>query len=156
MNREITYDQSLRAIGQALEEYRLVGFSVKSDGDKFVVQGEPQKINGLKALLRIQKPFSQRTFSKQDIGELEHQGRAKRKAPDRLPDFRSMPNVFRAIGAFLEMNEGRLLEVCGQGQNVVILFQNKEGHPQLEERTLSFLSDLSVRLYQKRQNKRRA
>jgi hypothetical protein len=156
MNREFTYDQSLRAIGQALEGYRLVGFSVKSEGDKFVVQGETGKTHGLKAWLRIRKPFGQKTFSKQDIEQLEHQGRAKRKAPDRLPDFRSMPNVFRAIGAFLEMNEGRLLEVCGQGQTVVILFQNKAGHPQLEERTLSFLSDLSVRLYQQRHNKRRA
>ena len=156
MNQEITYDQSLRAIGQALEEYRLVGFSLKSEGDKFVVQGEVEKTNGLKALLRRQKPFAQRTFSKREIDQLEYQGRQKRKAPDRLPDFRSMPNVLRAIGAFLEMNEGRLLEVCGHGQNVVILFQNKQGHPQIEERTLSFLSDLSVRLYQKRQNKRRA
>ena len=156
MNQEITYDQSLRAIGQALEEFRLVGFSLKSEGDKFVVQGEVEKVNGLKALLHRHKPFAQQTFSRHDIDQLDYQGRAKRKAPDRLPDFRSMSNVLRAIGAFLEMNQGRLLEVCGHGQNVVILFQNKQGHPQLEERTLSFLSDLSVRLYQKRQNKRRA
>ena len=156
MNRESAYDRSLRAIGQALEEYRLVGFSLKTEGDGFVVQGEAEKSNGLMALLRRQKPFTQRNFSKQDIDHLEQQGRARRKSPDRLPDFRSLPNIMRAIGTYLDLNEGRLLEVCGQGQNVVILFQNKQGHPQLEERTIAFLSDLSVRLYQKRQNKRRA
>ncbi|HWP57840.1 MAG TPA: hypothetical protein VNL14_08135 [Candidatus Acidoferrales bacterium] len=148
-----SHDQTLRAIGQALEAARVVAFSLKRDGSRFVVQGESEKISGLRALFRRQRPFGQKNFTAEEIAELEHRGRAQRKQPDRLPDFRRLSSLLRAAGAYIDMNGGQLLELCKRDQNVIILFQNKLGHPQLEERTTRFLSDLAVRLYKKRQKK---
>ena len=153
MNPANPYDLTLRAIGQALEAQSVIAFSLKGEGAGFVVQGESAKNRTVLALLRRGKPFGQRNFSAQDINRLEHEGRARRKEPNRLPDFRSLSNILRAIGAYIDMNRGRLLEVCKRDQNVIILFQNQQGHPQLEERTTRFLSDFGIRLYQKRQRK---
>jgi hypothetical protein len=153
MNPGNTYGQTLRAIGQALEAQRVIAFSLKSEGGSFVVQGEAAKSRTVLALLRREKPFGQRNFNTQDINRLEHEGRARRKEPHRLPDFNSLSNILRAVGAYIDMNRGQLLEVCKRDQNVMILFQNHLGHPQLEERTTRFLSDLGVRLYQKRQKR---
>jgi hypothetical protein len=151
MKQDSTYDHTLRAIGQALERHRLVSFSLKTEGDRYVVQGEAQKASGLLAWLRRQKPFGQRNFGPRDIEQLEQVGRAQRKAADQLPDFHSVSNILRAVGAYLEMQGGRLLELSKSAGVVMILFQNKQGHPQIEERTTAFLSDLAVRMYQKRQ-----
>jgi hypothetical protein len=153
MNPTNTYDQALRAIGQALEAQHVIAFSLKSEGASFVVQGEAAKNRTVLALLRREKPFRQRNFSAHDINRLEHEGRARRKDPNRLPNFHSLSNILRAVGAYIDLNRGRLLEVCKHDQIVMILFQNQKGHPQLEERTTRFLSDLGVRLYQKRQRK---
>ncbi|MGH7848371.1 MAG: hypothetical protein ACREQW_24795 [Candidatus Binatia bacterium] len=150
------YDQTLRVIGQALEAQRVIAFNLKTEGASFIVQGEAAKNRTVLALLRREKPFGQKSFSAQDINRLEHEGRARRKEPHRLPDFHSLSNILRAVGAYIDMNRGRLLEVCKRDQNVMILFQNQQGHPQLEERTTRFLSDLGVRLYQQRQRRIRA
>jgi hypothetical protein len=151
-----TYDQTLRAIGQALEAHRVIAFSLKSEKGSFVVQGEAERTRSMLSLLRREKPFSHRNFNAQDIDRLEYEGRARRKDANRLPDFHSLSNILRAVGAYIDMNQGQLLEVCKHDQNVMILFQNQQGHPQFEERTTKFLSDLSVRLYHKRQKSAQA
>jgi hypothetical protein len=156
MKQDLTYDRRLRAIGQALEQYRVITFSLKSEGDAYFVQGEAEKVKSVLSLLRRQKAFDRMSFSSRDIDRLDQEGRAKRKTPDRLPDFRSLSSMLRTIGAYLDLNQGRLLEVCKRDETVIILFQNSEGHPQLEERTTAFLSDLAVHFYRKRQKRNRS
>ncbi len=160
MKQSAAYDQTLRAIGQALEGHGLNAFDLKSSGDNYLVRGEPGKINALQMLLRKWQSRYRRDndssgirYTPQDIDRLERQGRARRGGPQRLPDFYSLSNILRTIGAYLDMKDAYLLQVYKQDLKVMILYQTSEGHPKAEERTIASFYNLSLEMYQKRQKR---
>ena len=150
MNQGVNYKQTLRAIGQALEAQRPIAFNIKSNGENYLVRGVPEKLNPLKALFRRNHGIGQASYTPQDIDRLERQGRAKRNAPRGMPDFHSLSNILRTLGAYLDRKDARLLEVYKRGRSMMILYQNSEGHPEIEERTISSIHYLSMQMFQGR------
>lgn len=152
-----SYRQQLRSIGQSLEAQRITIFELSCRGDRFVVKGEPEKETSMLAALR---QWQQRrrseglnaslTFTSQDIDQLERQGRAQRTRPNRLPDFYSLPNTLRTVGYYLELKGSVLLEMQKRQLSVTILARNKDGHPEMEERSIASFYDLFLRLHDKR------
>lgn len=157
MDTSTSYGQQLRSLGQYLEAQRINIFELTCRGERFVVKGEPEKETSLLAALR---QWQQRrrsdglnaslTFTRNDLDQLERQGRAQRKQSNRLPDFYSLPNALRTVGQYLELKGAELLELQKRQLSLTVLSRNKDGHPQMEERSLASFYDLFLKLHDKR------
>jgi hypothetical protein len=90
------------------------------------------------------------TFTRNDLDQLERQGRAQRKQSNRLPDFYSLPNALRTVGQYLELKGAELLELQKRQLSLTVLSRNNDGHPQMEERSLASFYDLFLKLHDKR------
>lgn len=147
-----SYDRQLRSIGQSLEAQRIQVFELSRQGDNYTVRGEPEKETSLLATLRNWQKSLRRegmttslTFTSQDVVELDIQGSANRMNSNRLPDFHSLPNTLRTVGAYLETKKAELLELHKKELSITILSRNQAGYPELEERSLGSLYELFVR-----------
>jgi hypothetical protein len=157
MDTSTSYGQQLRSLGQYLEAQRINIFELTCRGERFVVKGEPEKETSLLAALR---QWQQRrrseglnaalTFTRNDLDQLERQGRAQRKQFNRLPDFYSLPNALRTVGQYLELKGAELLELQKRQLSLTVLSRNNDGHPQMEERSLASFYDLFLKLHDKR------
>jgi hypothetical protein len=148
------YDRKLRTIGQSLEAQRIKIFKIQHQGERFIVDGEPEEETSLLARLRNWQKRNRAagmsgslTFTAQDIDQLDRQGRAQRSKNDRLPDFHSLANTLRTVGAHLDAKGAELIELQKKELSITILAQNQSGHPELEERSLGSFYDLFMRLH---------
>ena len=151
MNRSGDYKQALRAIGQALEAQRSVAFDIKTNGENYLVYAQAKELNGLRAWLRRHQGSRRVSYGPQDINRLERQGRANRRAPHGTPNPHSLSNILRTLGAYLDTKGARLLEVYQRDRTMMILYQNSQGHPEIEERTVAWIHNLSMQMFQRRQ-----
>ncbi|MCH8055068.1 MAG: hypothetical protein IH857_02795 [Deltaproteobacteria bacterium] len=160
MNQNVAYNQSLRAIGQVLEAQQLSTFDLTYSAGYYLVRGEPERGTVLRALLqkwqsryhKHKAPFEQ-SYTPRDIDLLERQGQAKRHNQPKLPDFYSLPNILRAVGAYIDMKGAHLLKVNKRDLTVMILYQTSQGHPRVEERSIASFYKLFLEMYQKRHKK---
>jgi len=157
METSTSYGQQLRSIGQSLESQRIRIFELTCRGDRFVVKGEPEKETSVLAALRQWQQRRRRdglngslTFTRQDLEQLERQGRAQRKHSNRLPDFYSLPNTLRTVGHYLELKGAELLELQKSQLSLTLLSRNKDGHPEMEERSIASFYDLFLELHDRR------
>lgn len=157
-----SYDRQLRTIGQSLEAQRIRVFELRPQGDGFVVKGEPEKETSLLAMLRNWQKRNRREgmsgsliFTALDLEQLDRQGRAQRTKFNRLPDFHSLANMLRTVGAHLEAKGAELLELQKKDLSVTILARNKAGHPEFEERSLASFYNLFMRLHASRKTPNR-
>ena len=138
-----SYAQILRAIGQGLETAGLRYFDIRTEGKDYVVH--PTTF-----------PESQELrFTADDIVRLEHEGRAKRSDPSRTPDFSSISQILRAIGNYIDRNDGYLLEISKafpsrSGGSVSIQYRTALGNRIKEEFSASGLYGLCVRMHKQR------
>ena len=70
--------------------------------------------------------------------------------PNRLPDFYSLPNTLRTVGHYLELKGSELLEMQKRQLSLTLLSRNKDGHPEIEERSIASFYNLFLRLHDKR------
>jgi hypothetical protein len=157
METSTSYGQQLRSIGQSLESQRIRIFELTCRGDRFVVKGEPEKETSVLAALRQWQQRRRRdglngslSFTRQDLEQLERQGRAQRKHSNRLPDFYSLPNTLRTVGHYLELKGAELLELQKRQLSLTLLSRNKDGHPEMEERSIASFYDLFLELHDRR------
>ena len=158
MAAKISYDHQLRAIGQSLEAQRIDIFELKCRGDHFVVNGKPEKETSLLAALREwQKRLrseglaSSLTYASQDIRSLDRQGTSKRVRSDRLPEFYSVSNTLRTLGSYLELQGAELLEIHKRALTVTLLYRNRHGFTDCEERSIASFYHLFLHLHGKRE-----
>ena len=157
MPAKIPYHHQLRAIGQSLEAQRINIFDLKCRGEQFVVNGKPEKETSLLAALRdwqkrmrSQGLSSSLIFVSHDIENLDRQGRARWAKYNRLPDFYSLPDTLRTVGVYLELQGAELLEIQKRSLSVTLLYRNKHGHPDFEERSIASFYKLFLDLHGKR------
>jgi hypothetical protein len=152
-----SYNQDLRAIGQALEARRINVFELKAQGNQYVARGNPDKDISVLGTLRnwrerMSGPAlgSAISFAVSDLERLDKQGKAKRTKANRLPDFYSLSNSLRTVGSYLEAKGAELLEIHKGSLNVALLYQDKNGHPNLEERPIASFYNLFLGLHSNR------
>lgn len=157
MTQSQPYYRILRAIGQSLEAQEPSAFDLKCNGDSYLVQGETRMPSStLQAWLKRWKhPELKETwelnYTPQDIEHLERSGQEKRRDRHRLPEFHNLSNILRTIGAYLDSKGARLLRVQKKELSMTILYQTRQGHPEIEERTVASFYDLFLQLYKKRE-----
>jgi hypothetical protein len=153
----MSYHRQLRSIGQSLEAQRINVFELTCRGDRILIKGEPEKETSLLAALRNwQKQrrseglSASLTFTAQDVNQIDRQGRANRSQVNRLPDFYSLANTLRTVGAYLDLKGAQLMEIQKRPLSMTILLHNQAGHPEYEERTIASFYELFLRLHDRR------
>ena len=154
MAESTTYDRHLRSIGQCLEAQRIQVFELTRQGENYTARGEPEKeISLLAALRNWQKRLRSHgmptslEFTARDINELDQQGSSNRRKANRLPDFHGLANTLRTVGAYLDEKNADLIELHKKQLSLTILSRNAAGYPEMEERSLSSVYELFVKLH---------
>ena len=155
-----SYARDLRAIGQSLEAQRIQKFELKISGELFQITGEPEQEPNLLSVLRHWQRQLRRAalsdthnYSSQDIQQLDRQGRANRLQGGRLPDLYSLPNILRTVGAYLDSQKARLITLNKQPLSLNMLYRDRLGFPQLEERTVASFHSWLIELHREREKK---
>jgi hypothetical protein len=157
MDANQSYHRYLRNIGQSLEAQRINVFELRCEDGRFLVKGDPEKEISLLATLRQwQKRWRREglngslSYAPADIEQLERQAKAKRSRPGRLPDFYSLPNILRTLGAYLDAKGAELIELHMTPLTLTLLYRNREGHPDFEERSIASFHDFFLKLHGRR------
>jgi hypothetical protein len=174
----MNYSRILRVIGQRLESLRPETYEVVCYGNCYLVrcrvkedslgkkEGE-KKVRGLAAFLRLWREqenpnirnnlkegtstYVEFLYSLEELSHQDEERKEPRRDPNAMPDPYSLSNTLRAVGEFLDRKpEAKLLFASNRGQEVVILYETKDGARNLEEYPISTLYDLSVKKYVQR------
>lgn len=156
--------RSLRAIGQDLESKGISQFNLKSSKYGYLVHalGTPKEglLRSLGRSIGIEadeKPSAPARFiySLETIDQLDDRGRAKRGMGEKLPDFFSLSQCLRAIGAVIDSKRGQLVELSRNAEvdsipSIVVRYLTLNGSYVSEEHSAPALYDRSVHLYKSR------
>jgi hypothetical protein len=152
----------LRVIGQDLEARGIASFSLSFAEDHYRVRAamKPKPIatqppNRFWFRRRVQEPVqaapTEIHYSYEDIERLDQSGLASRGS-GRVPDFLSISQQLRAVGAIVDGKRGQLLRVDRVAEedripSLTIQVRTTDGKCVLEQHSSSNLYDLCVRLY---------
>jgi hypothetical protein len=152
----------LRVIGQDLEARGIASFSLSFAEDHYRVRAATkpkpvpaQPCGRLWFRRRLQEPVqaapTEINYSYEDIEKLEQSGLASRGS-GRAPDFLSISQQLRAVGAIVDGKRGQLLRLDRVAEDdripsLTIQVRTTDGRCVLEQHSSSNLYDLCVRLY---------
>ena len=159
METKPSYDKDLRAIGQALEIRGITTFELKSQLGHYVVHGAGEKPASVMASVRRwlqggeKEEPSNISYTAQDIERIDQEGKQRRVRAGRLPDFYSLSNTLRTLGGYLNSKDAQLLELHIRPLTVTLLYQNRDGHPQMEDRTIASFFNVFTEMHGKRGRK---
>jgi hypothetical protein len=149
------YAEDLRSVGQALEARDIIDFELKHLADLYVIQPVPEQGASLRSktrqwLRRLRSTDEQIIFHPADVERLSQAGRAKRSKPGQLTNFRTLSNILRTIGAYLDGSELELVELQKRRISVTLSYRDKTGQKREEVRTISSFYRLFLELYGRR------
>jgi len=165
--------QRLRAIGQLLEALNIVSFTLRVDGNEFLIRDRfPRRIRDIKVReglgsawkiisardSRFENSFQstgvlQFRVTQEDAALLERDGQERRQSPGKVPDLGAPSQILRAVGGFVDHKGGRLLEVSKNDLDVHFEFELPSRETVMERFTVSTLYDYWVRMYLKRSDR---
>jgi len=167
-----SYAQTLRLIGQDLEELPIETFELEVDKSVFILRGEivvsetepkssaPQPQTGFFPGLWKSKPiFSQpclqiqaieRCYTAADLERFAKEGRSH--SSDEKPDFYKPGEFLRAIGSYLDAKRGRLLKLCKDGQQVTLHYETAHGEKRTEPQSMASFYDLYIHIRKQRRS----
>jgi hypothetical protein len=150
------YGEDLRSIGQALEARDIIDFELKQLADLYVIQGIPEqaslrsKVGHWLWRLRGGPAADPITLRSEKVEQLSQAGRAKRSNREQLTNFRTVSNILRTIGAFLDAGEHELIEIQKRRISITLSYRDKVGQEHKEDRTISSFYNFFLELYGKR------
>ena len=166
-----SYAQTLRLIGQDLEELLIEKFELEVDKSVFIVRGEivvsesepksaePQPKAGFFPGLWKRKTISpepraqiQAIERRYTVVDIERLATAERThAKDDKPDFYKPGEFLRVIGSYLDKKRGKLLKLCKGDQEVTLHYQTIHGEEKTELQRMSSFYDLYIHMCKQRQ-----
>ena len=159
MVKKQSYEHQFRTLGQILEKRHLSVFKLLYEKDVFTIHGKPDKDTSLKGTvnawcqaLKGEKQSDKLQITAKELEREDRTQRMTRAQLNRLPDFYSLSNVMRTIGAHLDAKGVELLELRKRLLNVSIVTKNCDGCPEIEERTVASFHSLFLTLHGKRQS----
>ena len=172
----LSYAQSLRVMGQALEALRIDSFELEKRGDEYVVRMDPSESAGklswdtnfLKTLAeKIWGPgdFEQRdlnpggpteplVYKSSDIDRLDSEGRSGRGSQDSMPDARNLSLALRVLGDYLDQKGAQDFAIPWSIHSVRVKYVTIHSIGLKEEDfTVQNLYDRGVHMYMRRSNR---
>lgn len=178
MTGTIGYAQPFRAIGQALETLNLQIFELEPTGEDFLIRGHlpnpvidviehalsPASLNTVWGNLPPLSSENRREpsepnvpllpielqYTSKDIDRLEQEGRANRTDPNRIPEYSSLSQVLRCVGAYLVQKRARLIKLRRDSDSVSLEYQTSLGNMLKGTLVVGELYDLWVKMYMQR------
>jgi hypothetical protein len=153
-----TFAQKLRAIGQAMEGAHFEDFDIESNGNSFFIRGiirsKPESVSFLRALLGKSPTqdarFREFRYTSDEIERLEKEGQARRRDPDGMPDFYTLSQMLRTVGAYIDGKRARLGKLYRRGTRLILEFEGTQVPPSIEEHTVSSFYNFFVHMYLRR------
>ena len=172
-----SYAQSLRAIGELLEQSDISAIDLRKCDDVYTLQirrtlsekdmhsdAPPsshrsflKKISQILGLSQsVEKPWSPppskelRRYTASDIQRLIAEQRAKHGAADKMPDGHKISQVLRVAGDWLDRRNANTFDVSFCGQTLSIRYDSPNGEDFQESLDTRNLYDLSIQMYLRR------
>ena len=92
-------------------------------------------------------------YTHDDIARMETEGQSKRKGAEGSPEAHTLSQILRAVGAFVDQKQGRLLSVTKDGQDISIEYESALKRDLTEKFTVASLYDYWVRMYLRRRQR---
>jgi hypothetical protein len=167
----MNYSRILRVVGQKLEPLRPETYEIVCYGNCYLVrcrvkedsQGkkeEEKKVRGLASFLRLWREpenpnIGQSTsmnveflYSLEELIRQDEERKEPRRDPNAMPDPYSLSNTLRTVGEFLDRKPDiKLLFACSHGQEIVILYETRDGARNLEQYPISTIYEFWIKRY---------
>jgi len=173
MSSDFSFSQLLRPVGQMLEPLQIESFSLKVQEGGVAVYAEkhetpqPAPNVSLKVswqIFRRKKNEPERDpqpssgtleihYTHEDIARMDTEGQSKRTGAPGSPEAHSLSQILRAVGAFVDQRQGKLLGVTKEGQDISIEYESALKHDLVEKFTIASLYDYWVKMYLRRRDR---
>jgi hypothetical protein len=162
----LSYAQSLRAIGQALEVLRITAFKLEKSGEKYIVSNwEPSFLDNIaenvwgggdRDQMRVIRGgrTAPLVYTGSDTDRLEAQGRLRRGSHD-MRDAHNISLALRAAGHYLDKNRAVAFEILWSTREVIIQYKTGAHNHKKESFTIQDLYDLGTGMYMRRSSRKR-
>ena len=170
------FSQLLRPVGQMLEPLQFESFSLKVEGSGGVsvrAQKAPEppapkpefSLRVTWQIFRRKKPEQaaepqptagtiELHYSHDDIARMDAEGQSRRQSGGTgSPEAHNLSQILRAVGAFVDQKQGRLVGVRKDGQDIEIDYESALGRRQSENFTVASLYDYWVKMYLRRRHR---
>lgn len=173
MSPDFSFSQLLRPVGQMLEPLQIESFSLKVQDRGVAVYAEkhetPQPAPNLSLKVSWQifrrkkaepaqdpQPSSgtlEIHYTREDIARMDSEGQSKRTGAGGSPEAHTLSQILRAVGAFVDQKQGRLLGVTKDGQEISIEYESALKRELTEKFTVASLYDYWVKMYLRRRER---
>lgn len=173
MSADSNFSHLLRPVGQMLEPLQIESFSLKVEDRGVAVYAEkhetpqPAPNVSLKVSWQIFRrkkaepaqdpPPSSGTleihYTHEDIARMDDEGQSKRTGAPGSPEAHTLSQILRAVGAFVDQKQGRLLAVTKDGQEISIEYESALKRALTEKFTVASLYDYWVKMYLRRRER---
>ncbi len=92
-------------------------------------------------------------YTHEDIARMDDEGQSKRTGALGSPEAHTLSQILRAVGAFVDQKQGRLLAVTKDGQEISIEYQSALNRDLTEKFTVASLYDYWVKMYLRRRDR---
>ena len=174
MPTELTLSQLLRPIGAALEPLQIESFTLRVENEEISIRAQkreerhPPPVNS--AVPSVWDIFHRKKindspapqppsrvvefhYSYDEIVRMDSEGAAKRVAAGGKPDPGALSQMLRAVGAFVNQKQGRLLGVTMEGHDIAIDYESALKQKTTEKHTVASLYDYWVKMYLHRRDR---
>ena len=141
------HSKALRVIAHELVKRRIDIFELRCLRTEYYLQcGDPTPPHvGLIEL----------TFSDDDVVILDVRGAGQRGDAFKLVDFEALPEVFRAIGRYVQNKEADLLRICNaesplDGTTLRLEYETRDGINHVDHLGIIDLAEIARRMYKER------
>jgi hypothetical protein len=161
--RQEAYAQSLRVIGQALENLRISAFVLEKQTDKYIVRDwEPSFLRSIADEIwgsrdsclasRTKKSSDLLVYDISDAKRLEAQGRARRGSKD-IQNTSTISLGLRVVGDYLDKKMAVAFDISWSIGSIKVRYKTAAGAPKGTNFTVQNLQDLGVGMYLRRSSR---
>lgn len=162
----LSYSESLRVIGQALEVLRIESFHLEKHGDKYIIDNwersflhniaervwgpiAPGQTNSIR-----KRPAGSLIYTQSDTTRLQAQEHAKRGAKELSKPATSLSIPLRILGDYLDRKRALSFSISWSMQQVALVYETLDRVPRQEIFTAQNLHDFGVGMYLRRSTRR--
>jgi hypothetical protein len=174
MPLNVSFAQLLRPVGQMLEPLRVESFSLKVEDGSVSVRARKREERHVPTpdmslrvtwqLFRRKKPeivsetqpssgVLELHYTQDDIARMDTEAQARRTGSGGSPEAHALSQILRAVGAFVDQKQGRLIGVTVEGQDITIEYDSALKKTLTEKFTVATLYDYWVKMYLRRRQR---
>jgi hypothetical protein len=143
----LSYAQSLRAIGQALEAFRLKSFELHKNGTDYIlhvgISASAGKLKTITAKLSVRADHFKIPITSSDIDRLDAEGRSRRGSASGRPTA-DLSLSLRVVGDFLDEKRAVTFSISWSPHLVMVQYQTPNGNHRVRDFTTENLYDRAV------------